>query len=74
LEPISLLGGFGLGEVQLDWFVRLFRERLEIGGLGAGHLLTTGDPVIRVLDAVRLLVGTLVGLHVFDTRVLRLFS
>jgi hypothetical protein len=50
--------------------VRLFGQCLEVGGLGAGHLFVTGDPVVRVFDAVRLLVGTLVGLHVFDANVL----
>src|SRR4051794_36112063 len=48
LELIDLLGGFGLGEVRLDRFVRFFGESLQIGRLRAGHLLVTRDPVIRV--------------------------
>src|SRR3954451_19841861 len=68
LEPIDLLGGFGLGEVRLDRFLRFFGERLEIGRLRAGHLLVTRDPVIGVFDAIRVLVCNLVGLHVLRNR------
>jgi hypothetical protein len=60
LQLIDLLGCFGFREVRLDRFVRFFRERLEIGFLGAGDFLVTRDPVIRVFDAVRILAADLI--------------
>ena len=38
-------------------------KSLQIGVLGPGHLLVAGDPIIRVLYAVGIFGGDLLGSH-----------
>src|SRR3954451_1584778 len=46
LEPLDHLGCLCLGQIVRYVLTGLTGERLHIAGLGAGHRLITGDPVL----------------------------
>lgn len=50
LEVVDALRGFRLRQILSVGLasMRLFRQGLQIGALGAGHWLVTADPVVRV--------------------------
>src|SRR3954453_18802767 len=58
LELVDPFGSLGLVEVGLEGLrlVGLFRERLQVRCLRARHRLVTRDPIVRVLDLVRVLI------------------
>src|SRR3712207_9074591 len=48
----TLFRSVGLGQLRVEFLAGFLAQGLKIAGLGAGHLLVAGGPVIRVLDGV----------------------
>src|SRR6476620_8889121 len=61
LQAVDLLRGFRLCQILVHLLVSLLRKRVQVRFLRPGHLLLSGHPLVRVLDAVRILGFFLLG-------------